>query len=157
MSLPPLMRLPRAFGEGIGSSASSTGAGRFRAHFARRFVLAHAFKGSLAHIAIAGPARELDLGDELRLDPGPILALARRTFAAEWIAIGLAGVELFEEPAELRPLKPVPTFPVCTRWLPRYTPTSSDRRLLALPLQPPTTTSWPPRHFDLCQVSVRPD
>ena len=29
--------------------------------------------------------------------------------------------------------------------------------MLALPLHPPITTSWPPRHLDLCQLSVRPD
>ena len=98
-SLPPLTRLPRAFGAGTGSSASSGGAGCLGPHLGRGFVFAQTLEGGLPHIAVAGPARELDLGDELRLDPVPVGLLARRALAAERALVGLERVELLEEPA----------------------------------------------------------
>ena len=70
-----------------------------RPHLTRRLVLAQAFECGLPHHAIAGPARELDLGDQLRLDPGPVLALARRVLAAERASISLQRVELLEQGA----------------------------------------------------------
>src|SRR4051812_18412642 len=76
-----------------------------------RLVLAQSFEGSLAHHAVAGPPGELDLGDQLRLDPGDILASSRRTFAGEGALVGRKCDELFEETTRIVLIEASPDAP----------------------------------------------
>src|SRR5215470_18231292 len=67
------------------------------AYFGCRLVRAKRLEGCLARIALACPAGELDLRNQLRLDPGPILALARCARAAKWTSIAFETVQLVKK------------------------------------------------------------
>src|SRR5262249_60876866 len=67
------------------------------AHFSCWLVRAKRLEGCLARVALACPACELDLGNQLRLDPGPVLALARRARAAKWTSIAFETVQLVKK------------------------------------------------------------
>src|SRR5215475_2692462 len=56
---------------------------RLGAHLARWLIFAQAFERAFPDIAIAGPAGDLDLGDQLRLDPSPVRLAPRRAPAAK--------------------------------------------------------------------------
>ena len=111
-SLPPLTRLPR---RGLGQVGRFWRRGRFGLHFARRLIFPQPFERRLPNHAIGGKARELDLGDKLRFDPGPVLAFARRILAAEGLSVASRAMSFLSNPPALRALNPVPTLPVWTR------------------------------------------
>src|SRR5258706_7497645 len=156
-SLPALTRLPRAFGGGRGRSFWSVGV------------------GISARTSLLGLSSRRPLKAACRTLPSPVQpanSISATSFGStQFQSAFLCGVpfppnglrsvlsdfSFLRRPAEVRSLNPVPTRALCTRWSPRKTPTIQDRRWLALPVQPPITTSCPPRHFDLCQLSVRPE
>ena len=67
------------------------------AHLFGGLVFAQTFEGGLADHARAGPAGELDLGDEHRLDPIPVLLFAGRILAGERALVGGVRFELLEQ------------------------------------------------------------
>ena len=82
---------------------------------ARRLVLAQTAEGGVAQDAVGGPGAELDLGDELGLDPddaarrvgGQLLRRRART-------CGCSGSSRATRSRATSRLKPVPTRPACT-------------------------------------------
>ena len=87
----------------------------FSANLFRRLVLSKTLEGGLPHHAVASPAGELDLCNQLRLDPGDVFCSARRAFAVKGLLSVDSATSFLRSPPELLLLKPVPTRPVCTR------------------------------------------
>ena len=80
-----------AAGVGVASSASLGCDRMLRAHVFGWLVLAQPLEGRLADHASTRPAGKLDLGDQHRLDPIPILLFARRILARERAFVGDVG------------------------------------------------------------------
>src|SRR4051812_17168533 len=70
----------------------------FSSNLFRRLVLSKALEGALPHHSVASPTGELNLGDQLRLDPGDVFCSARRAFARERALVGRQRDELLKEP-----------------------------------------------------------
>src|SRR6187399_3275128 len=67
----------------------------------RGLVLAKSLEGSLPNHAVASPPGKLNLGDQLRMDPGDVFCSARRAFARERALVGRQRNEALEEAARI--------------------------------------------------------
>src|SRR3954469_9549086 len=65
----------------------------------RRLILAKTLEGCLPNHAVASPTRELNLGDQLRLDPGDVFCSAGSAFAGERALVGRNRNEFLEKAA----------------------------------------------------------
>ena len=142
---------------GAASSASLGGNGMFRPHLLGGLILAQSFEGGLANHAGTGPAGELDLGDQNRLHPGPVGLLAWSVLAGKRTLVGRVGLELFEQVFGVARIEAGADLPDMDEMVAAINAGDQRAQVGSLPLQPPITTSWPARHLDLTQVSVRPD
>ena len=121
-----------------------------------RLVLAQALEGGLPNHAVGGPSGELDLGDELGLDPMDVGPFCGAPIAGEWRLLSpprpsaaaaarltFVGAESGADAAHIDEM-------VAAVDADQQRAEPAVRRVV----QPPMTTSWPARHFDFIQVSA---
>ena len=127
--------------------------GRLGLDLRRGLVLAQALERGLAHIAVAGPAGELDLGDQFGLRPVHVaLPCAARPAGERAVlrlerpaACGSSGATLSRAEAGADPAD-IDQLAVRDARRPSASGTGRLRSV-----QPPITTSWPARHLALVQ------